>query len=288
LVRAKALSGVGSLAYLQGDHSPSRAFHEQSLAIARELGDRWAISASPSNLGCLASDQGDFLAARALHDESHAIRRELGDRWGIAASVNNLAVLARLQRDYPAARALCEGSVAIYRELGERRGIAAGLDQMGLMACDQRDYPSAQALLKNSLVIFLELGDRFGMADVLGAMAYANTLDRSGRVARIWGAAERLREELSAPVRPADRPSHELRVAGARAAFGDDAAFDLAWAEGRTMRWEEAARYALEADPFLRLPEIRKPSPNRNDLQRARRENIAAPACDRRGRRRWR
>jgi predicted ATPase/DNA-binding winged helix-turn-helix (wHTH) protein len=288
LVRAKALSAAGSLAYLQGDYSASRAFHAKSLAIARELGDRpgiakslhalalllaeqgdyssartlyeqsleiaresgdrWAISASLSNLGILAGDQGDFLAARALHDESHAIRRELGDRWGIASSLNNLAVLARLQRDYPAARALCEESVAIYRELGERRGIAAGLGQLGIMACDQGDYPSAQPLLKNGLVIFLELGDRLGMAELLEAMAYANTLDRSGRAARLWGAAERLREELSAPVRPVDFSSHELRVAGARAAFGEDAAFDLAWAQGRAMRWEEAARYALEAD----------------------------------------
>jgi predicted ATPase/DNA-binding winged helix-turn-helix (wHTH) protein len=288
LVRAKALCAAGSLAYLQGDYPAARAFHEQSLAmgrelgdrpgiakslhglaallaeqgdflgaralyeqslvIHRELGDRRAIAASLSNLGIVASDQGDFLAARALNEESHAIRRELGDRWGIACSLNNLAVVARRQGDYSAARALCEESVAICRELGERQGIAAGLGQLGLMACDQGDCPSARAPLKESLAIFLELGDQRGIAEALERLAYAFSLDRSAGAALLWGAAKRLREAIGAPQEPNDRPRAERQVLAARAALGDDTAFDLAWQEGRAMNLERIVRYALDPE----------------------------------------
>ena len=38
------------------------------------------LAASLNNLGNLAADQGDYRGSRALHEESLAIRRELGDR----------------------------------------------------------------------------------------------------------------------------------------------------------------------------------------------------------------
>ena len=79
-------------------------------------------------------------------------------------------------------------------------------------------------------------------------MAYAKSLDRTGRAARIWGGAEWLREEIGAPISPVNRPRCERRVAGARAALGDDAAFDLARQEGRTMNLERVIKYALDAE----------------------------------------
>ena len=77
-------------------------------------------------------------------------------------------------------------------------------------------------------------------------MAYAFASDRSGRAARTFGAAERLREVLGSPRSPTDIPRYERQVAAARAALGDDAEFDRAWQEGRTMDLEEAVRYALD------------------------------------------
>ena len=65
------------------------------------------------------------------------------------------------------------------------------------------------------------------------------------RAALLWGAAERLREEIRSPIRPDDLPENEQQVAAARIAFADDAAFDEAWQEGRAMKLEEAIALAL-------------------------------------------
>ena len=45
---------------------------------------------------------------------------------------------------------------------------------------------------------------------------------------------------------PKDRPEYHQRVAAARAALGDDAAFDRAWQDGRALTLEQAIELALE------------------------------------------
>jgi len=65
------------------------------------------------------------------------------------------------------------------------------------------------------------------------------------RAARLFGAAEALREALGAPVLWFQRQSYAQGVAALRA-WLDDAACAAAWAEGRGMTLEQAIAYALE------------------------------------------
>jgi DNA-binding CsgD family transcriptional regulator len=57
--------------------------------------------------------------------------------------------------------------------------------------------------------------------------------------ARLWGAAESLREAIGRPMPPVYRAEYERSVAAARAQLGEKA-FAAAWAEGRTMTPEQA------------------------------------------------
>jgi predicted ATPase/DNA-binding winged helix-turn-helix (wHTH) protein len=244
---AASLDNLATLAYGEGDYASCRALYEESLAIFREVHDRWGTAATLDNLGTAVSVQGDYAFARALHEESLAIRRELGDRRGIAFSLGNLGTLACNERRYPAARVLLEEALTIFQELGDRRCIALCLNNLGTVARDQGDYPVARALCEESLALRRELGDRRGVAESLEELGYcAFALVGSGRSARIWGAAERLREEIASPIVPPDRPQYDRQVAAARAATGDDAAFDLAWQEGRAMTLDQAVEYALK------------------------------------------
>jgi len=116
------------------------------------------------------------------------------------------------------------------------------------LAHKQGDYAAAGALRREGLVIQRELGDRRGIAYSLEGLAEAVVAARgsSRRAARILGAAERLREEIGTPLPPIDLPQYEQRVASARAALGDNAAFDRAWQEGRALTLEEAIELALK------------------------------------------
>ena len=65
------------------------------------------------------------------------------------------------------------------------------------------------------------------------------------RAARLWGAAERLRQAIGCRTAPAARATYERAMAVVRAQLGDDA-FAAAWAEGQAMTLEQAIAEALD------------------------------------------
>jgi len=245
--RAKALTGVGLLAYWQGDYPAARAQHEEGLAIWRQLGDRRGIGISLNNLGMVARSQGDYASARALYDESLAIKRELGDRWGVAASLNNLGNLAAEQGDYRGSRAQLEESLAIWQGMGDRGAVGTTLENLGNVAYEQGELAAARTLHVESLTLRRQVGDKLGVVISLERLAaVAASLGSPLRAARIWGAAERIRAEVGSALEPKERSQLDLRVAAAGEALGDDAAFDSAWQDGRSLTLEQAIDIALK------------------------------------------
>jgi non-specific serine/threonine protein kinase len=141
---------------------------------------------------------------------------------------------------------LIEESLAIGRDLGDRDGIASSLHSLGVVAYLQGHLAAARALYTESLDNRRELDDRLGIARALeGLAAVVAALGSSLRAARIWGAAQRLREEIGTPLSPTERSHYDQRAAAARAA-ADDAAFDRAWQEGRALTLTQAIDLASE------------------------------------------
>ena len=245
---AGLLNNLGNVAYDQADYGTARAFFEESLLLRRALGDRRGLSATLNNLGNVFNEQGDYPTARRLFEESLALKQELGDRWGMAHCLSNLGLVACHQDDLPGARAFFDEGLAIRRDIGDRAGIALSLNNLGHVAIERGDGAAARAHFVESLTIERELGDRWGMAFSLEGLAGAGAAAGDAiAAARLWGAAERLRADIGAPLPPTQRRSYERWVSAARAAQGDEAAFDAAWAEGRALTLEPALDLALEA-----------------------------------------
>jgi len=244
---ARSLNNLGNVVQDQGDYAAARAFYEECLPIARELRNRRGIAALLHNLADVADELGDHSAVRALYEESMSIMQELGDQAGISATLCTLGDLADRDHDFASARAMYEAGLAISRELRDQRGIARCLLGLGGVARELGDSSTSWGLSKAALAIFRELGDRLPIALSLeGLAASAAVRDSSLRAAGIWGAAERLREEIGSRMSPSELSSYDRHVAAARAAFGDNAAFDRAWQEGRTMTLEQAMELTME------------------------------------------
>ena len=243
LARADALNAAGVLAYHQHDAAAAEAQHREALEIRRALGDRRGAAISLNNLGILARDRGDFAAARELQQQSLAIAREIGNANGAARSLGNLGMIALDEHDFASARALFEESLAMMRELSDDDGSAIGLHLLGDVCRETGDLAAARACFADSLVILGRLGHKVRIAYSLDELAaLAATLGDPAAAARLWGAAERLRDELGSPA-----PAAAEDVAAARAALRDDAAFDAAWREGRAWPLEQAIASALAA-----------------------------------------
>jgi tetratricopeptide (TPR) repeat protein len=158
--------------------------------------------------GDVARDQGDFTAARTLYEQGLAIFRELSDRWGIAGTLADLGSLAREQRNYPAACSLYRESIKLFRELDHKRGIARLLE---CFAC--------------SAAVQLE----------------------AERSLRLAGAAAALRQNIGAPLTPAEQAKLEASLLPARQALTNTAGA-TAWLEGRALPVEKAIEEALTSE----------------------------------------
>src|SRR5262249_5227198 len=81
--------------------------------------------------------------------------------------------------------------------------------------------------------------------DLEGLAAVTVAQAQPERAARLFGAAERLREEIGACVPRAERADHERSVAAVRTALGEEA-FAAAWAAARALSLEQAVAFALQ------------------------------------------
>jgi tetratricopeptide (TPR) repeat protein len=245
--RANALSAAGLLAYRQDDFASARTLLEEGLTIRRQLGDRKGIGVLLGNLGMVALDEGDLASARTLHAESLAIAREIGNRHGIVASLANLGNASYAQGDLVAARALFEESLVISRDLGDGHTTAVTLHRLGMIESAQGDHRAAAVLYRGSLTILRGLGLRGRISYSLQALGrVAAALGGPVRAARIWGAEERLREEIGLSLSARELEESDQLTRDARAAAADKVAFDRAWQEGRALTLEQAIELALE------------------------------------------
>jgi len=204
--RGQVLHYGGTLAAQQGQYETARALYEDSLAIRRSLGDRSSMASLLSNLGIVARFEGNYPLARSLHEEALAIRRDLGDRWAIGVSLNNLGNVALDQGNYAEARSLHEEGLSIRRQVGDRWAIANALNNLANLTCAQGDFAAAQDLYHESLSINRELGDKWALAYLLediGSLAAAK--DQPGQALTLTAAAATIREEIGAPLSPAEQ-----------------------------------------------------------------------------------
>jgi predicted ATPase len=242
---AVSLNAIAVLARDNGDVASARALFEESLALWDELGDRKAFARSLSNLANVAKLQKDYPRARSLYAECFAIFQGLGDRTGFAWSLNHEGDVAREQGDSVAARDLYEQSLAIFRELGDRWGIAGTLADLGSLAREQRDCRTAHSLYRESLRIFQELEHKRGIARLLECFACSAAVQHQAeRSLRLAGAAAALRQDIGAPLTPAEQAKMEAILDPARQALSDTSG-TTSWLEGWSMPIEKALEDVL-------------------------------------------
>jgi len=237
---AVSLNALAVLARDRGDLGVAHTLMEESLLVWKELGDQKAVARSLSNLANVVTLRGDYARARALYAECLAIFRELGDRTGIAWSLNHQGDAARDQGDSADARELYEQGLAIFRELGDRWGIAGTLADLGNLARENRHYPTANSLYRESLRIFQALDHKRGVARLLECFACTAAAQlQAERSLRLAGAAAALRQNIGAPLTPAEHHKLESILDPARQLLTNTASA-TAWLEGWAMPIEKA------------------------------------------------
>jgi predicted ATPase len=244
--RAKLLSEAGTFAWHRGDYDRATELHGEALALYQELGDDSGVAFALTCLGTQRLENSDYERAAPLYEAALAISRRIGDRPNIAMAIRNLAEVARQRGEYERAKTMGMECLSLYQEMTDEFNIATTVGWLGLLTVWSGDeHDLAEGFLKEGLALNREIGNwDSGVYCLEGFAGLAGARGQGVRAARLWGAAEALRESIGAPPTPEARRYYERSMATARAQLGE-AAWEAAFAQGMAMAPEEAAEYAL-------------------------------------------
>nr|WP_309687465.1 adenylate/guanylate cyclase domain-containing protein [Armatimonas sp.] len=244
-LRAKGFHTLGTYANSFYEFEDANRFLQQSLELRQELNERLGIAQTLHELGWLALQQKDNALAQQRFEASLAIFRELDNLQGIAKILNCLGINALHQDDKVTALRFHEEYLQMERKIGDPGGIGLALYNLGGINFELENYHRAGALFRESLGVYVKQNIKSSIALLLESIGFVLGKNNSlGNMVRLWGQAERLDEEIGRPKAIHMRKFLDNRIAEARAALNDDAVFDAAWQEGRTMSLEQAVALA--------------------------------------------
>ncbi|MGH7339359.1 MAG: tetratricopeptide repeat protein, partial [Candidatus Rokuibacteriota bacterium] len=244
-VRALALYSAGGLAVRAGLLARANELLEESVGIARSLGDKMLLTKALSFLGVAQTNQGDLAGAKRSHAESVAIARELGDKLELAGSLHNLADMYRAEGDLNGAGILYEESLGLAREFGDWRDVANTLANIALVAAGRADPETARTRLIECFEV-LERGEEVPIRGIAldVAACLAATIGDPERAARTSAAATAAWERVGASRESLDVRHYGPVISRVREALGP-AGFDVACAAGRSLSVEAAIAETL-------------------------------------------
>src|SRR5258707_1401379 len=210
--------------------------------------------------------QGDLVQAVALAQESLQIARDLGDKHLIAYALNNLGYTTWLQGDLVQATALAEEGLLLTRELDDKALITLPLETLGSIVLSQGDLKRAIACFTEGLSVSQELGNQAFIAwHLMGLARVAVAQAQLQRATRLFGATD-VRYDVNKELNPDQRDDYERVISSVRAQLGEQAfAAAWAEGRTMTLEQILAATEPVStSEPFLpagHSPAIVKPTP---------------------------
>jgi predicted ATPase/class 3 adenylate cyclase len=233
------------------DYREARSLAEEVLTIAREIGEPFPIASSLNSAGWSCYLQGDLQAALPYLEECERIVRQgaAGSQL-LAAVLHSLGEARRLAGQ--SAQALLEESLAIGHEMGLSQVISGSLWSLGELSRAESDMERAADLHREALALARD-GRKGSVLQSLEAVAGLVARTNGEAAARLFGAAEVLRDRYLEPRPPVLQKGYEADLAKTREALGEEA-FEEARTAGKSMSLDEAVNAGLRVVPATSEP----------------------------------
>jgi non-specific serine/threonine protein kinase len=245
-LRARALSGAGTLAWRAGDVVEAERLHRESAELYQIANDAKGYAFALNNEAVQLMEQGNAQAANALYQQSLAQCRALGDRSLECMVVLNLGVLHAVTGEVDRAKRYYEEALSLVQADGNEREALMIRHNLAELALQGGEPRLAGTLARANLRALLELNDKWlaaGCLAFLGEVAAAEGMGRSGAV--LFGASRGLAGAIEGTLPPDEVARQAEVVAQLRASLGE-ADFAAAWTRGRAMTMAEAIQLALD------------------------------------------
>jgi non-specific serine/threonine protein kinase len=242
--RSSALFDLGQLHSFSGQPAQAKPYLEESIAIARELGDRRRIAYALQPLGYACMGLGQTDEARKHLEEGVKLAREQGDLNEIAAALNALGQLHRSQGQLDKAEPIFQQVLTTASQASHDYVMLIALLNLAMVWIDRGAPTRARSVLLEILAEIEEGGAAATTQSVLEVMAgYAALVGDLEATARLYGAAEAMAEQTGLHRDPADEAFLARHVDEARRRL-EAAVFESSERAGRLLPAESAVKEA--------------------------------------------
>jgi tetratricopeptide (TPR) repeat protein len=201
----------------QGDYANALHHTEQSLALAREVGDRRIESTILAQLGILAFQRGQYGAARAYYEQALQIARSIGDRALESGVINNLGETECLLGNYDVAFEWLEAGRRVCREIGQRAADAYLLCNMAHIAFLRGDARGSITWSDQARELSRQLKDPDLQASLLSTRGHAHAaLGEFDEATACYRESVKIYHEIGRPTMPPEPIAGLARLALAR------------------------------------------------------------------------
>jgi tetratricopeptide (TPR) repeat protein len=174
-----ALNNLSNIYQVLGNYPKAIEMLQQALAIAREIADRHGEGNALGNLGNAYHALGEYQRAINFYHQRLAIAREIGDQQGEGNALNNLGNAYHALGEYQRAINFYHQRLAIAREIGDQQGEGSALGNLGATYYSLGKYQRSIEFHQQHLVIAREIGDRQGEGNALNGLG--NNYDALGK-----------------------------------------------------------------------------------------------------------
>ena len=247
-VTADAMSQLCWFRFEQGDLPAALAQIDEAVTLARATGDPRLIADLLGRRAVFKGEAGDLDAAVADNQESLALSRAAGDSYRLAITLANLGIYELAAGEPGPARAHLQEASVLADSCGYPNVSVGLLENLGFVELIDADPRHARRLFLDSLDTARVIGTKsyYVHAAVLGLALAAGADGDPAVAATLHGIADEHHEQAGrtfAAIEVGLRDRDHTRL---RATLGD-AAFEAAYAHGRTLSQADAIALATAA-----------------------------------------
>ena len=210
-----------------------------------EIDDSWGLGMAYQNIARIAISKGDQDEKREYLAKFNELRREAPVSIQAGMSLMGLGRSESEQGNYENAIPLFEDALDVFSQLRIKNFQMAVKSQLGHIARYTGNLAGAKSIYRETIQGWQDIGNRGAIAHEMESFAaIAITEEEPQRALKLFGAAEALRERSNSPMTDFERAEYHQMVAHVRSLLNKTDA-DLLWAEGRSMKMEQAIQLAL-------------------------------------------
>ena len=238
LGRCQGLYAAGKFASCMGHYAEAQRYFEESLSIAREVGNEERVAMALHSLGEQFYAQGKGPEARRHFEEALPLARRTKQKIPLVSVLGGLAELNRLEGKLDAAESLYEEGLALARELRDLSDIVVYLVNLASVSIARGSGDRPRGLLLEALAVAEHVESKIlGLCVLPISAGLAALLEDWRRAAQLYGAVIAQCEQIEFHIDPLDEAFLAPLIAKAREALGA-AEFAAAEAAGRALSYE--------------------------------------------------